>query len=76
MQSGIFQNGSGIILIIILQQFRAPLIQEQVWNIPGLTVIGLANDPYPLDEVIAHEICHNWFYSAIGSDERRFPFYG
>jgi hypothetical protein len=41
---------------------------------PGLTVIGLAGDPYLLDEVIAHEICHSWFYSAIGSNERRFPF--
>jgi hypothetical protein len=41
---------------------------------PGLTVIGLAGDPYQLDQVIAHEISHNWFYSAIGSDERRFPF--
>ena len=41
---------------------------------PGLTVIGLANDSYALDEVIAHEICHNWFYSALGSDERRYPF--
>jgi len=41
---------------------------------PGLTVIGLAKDPYLLDEVLAHEICHSWFYSAIGSDERRFPF--
>jgi hypothetical protein len=41
---------------------------------PGLTVIGLAGDPYLLDQVIAHEISHNWFYSAIGSDERRFPF--
>jgi hypothetical protein len=41
---------------------------------PGLTVIGLAEDPYLLDEVIAHEACHSWFYSAIGSNERRFPF--
>ena len=41
---------------------------------PGVTVIGLAGDPYLLDEVVAHEICHSWFYSAIGSDERRFPF--
>jgi len=41
---------------------------------PGLTVIGLANDSYSLDEVIAHEICHNWFYSALGSNERRYPF--
>jgi len=41
---------------------------------PGLTVIGLAGDPYLLDQVLVHEICHNWFYSAVGSDERRFPF--
>jgi hypothetical protein len=41
---------------------------------PGLTVIGLTGDPYFLDDVIAHEICHSWFYSALGSDERSFPF--
>lgn len=41
---------------------------------PGLTVIGLAKDPYLLDEVISHEICHSWFYSALGSDERRYPY--
>lgn len=41
---------------------------------PGITVIGLAKDPYFLDEVIAHEICHSWFYSVLGSDERRFPY--
>ncbi len=41
---------------------------------PGITVIGLAKDPWRLEEVIIHEICHNWFYSAIGSDERSFPF--
>ena len=41
---------------------------------PTLTVIGLAKTPYFLDEVLAHEICHSWFYSAIGSDERRYPY--
>ncbi len=41
---------------------------------PGVTVIGLARDPYLLDEVLAHEISHMWFYSSIGSDERRYPF--
>lgn len=41
---------------------------------PGLTVIGIAKDPWRLEEVIIHEICHSWFYSAIGSDERAFPF--
>jgi len=41
---------------------------------PGLTVIGLASDAYALDGVIAHEICHSWFFSALGTDERRYPF--
>jgi hypothetical protein len=41
---------------------------------PGIAVIGLVNDAYALDQVIAHEACHNWFYSALGSDERRFPY--
>ena len=41
---------------------------------PGLTVIGLAKKSYFLDEVLAHEICHSWFYSALGSNERIFPF--
>ncbi len=41
---------------------------------PGITVIGLAKDAYGLDEVIAHEIAHSWFYSALGSNERRYPF--
>ncbi len=41
---------------------------------PGITVIGLADDAYSLDEVISHEICHSWFYSALGSNERRYPF--
>ncbi len=41
---------------------------------PGITVIGLADDAYALDEVIAHEACHSWFYSALGSNERRYPY--
>ncbi|HEX2967724.1 MAG TPA: M1 family metallopeptidase [Bacteroidales bacterium] len=41
---------------------------------PGMAIIGDAEDDYTLDEVIAHEICHSWFYSALGSDERTFPF--
>ena len=41
---------------------------------PGITVIGLPKDAYSLDKVIAHEACHNWFYAALGSNERRFPF--
>lgn len=41
---------------------------------PGLTVIGETYDDYTLDEVLTHEIGHNWFYSALGSNERRYPY--
>jgi len=41
---------------------------------PGLSEIAMVDDAYLLEEVLAHEICHSWFYSAVGSDERRFPF--
>lgn len=41
---------------------------------PGMAIIGDEEDSYSLDEVIAHEICHSWFYGALGSDERRYPF--
>ncbi len=41
---------------------------------PGITVIGQTEDAYSLDDVIIHETGHNWFYSALGTNERRFPF--
>ncbi len=41
---------------------------------PGLAIIGNVDDPYTLDQVISHEISHNWFYSSLGSNERRYPF--
>ena len=41
---------------------------------PGLAVIGAAESAYSLEEVIVHEVGHSWFYSALGFDERRYPF--
>ena len=41
---------------------------------PGITVIGLTDNAYSLHEVITHEIVHSWFYSALGSNERRYPY--
>ncbi|MDD4107776.1 MAG: M1 family metallopeptidase, partial [Prolixibacteraceae bacterium] len=41
---------------------------------PGITVIGLADDAWSLDEVLSHEIFHNWFYGALATNERKYPF--
>ncbi|MBB4079737.1 hypothetical protein GGR28_002362 [Lewinella aquimaris] len=38
---------------------------------PMITVIGMSGSSYALDEVLAHEIGHNWFYGVLGSNERR-----
>jgi len=41
---------------------------------PDITVIGLVEDAYNLDQVITHEAGHNWLFGALGSNERRYPF--
>lgn len=37
---------------------------------PMITVIGLASDGRALDNVITHEVGHNWFYGILASNER------
>lgn len=37
---------------------------------PMITVIGLMGNPQSLDEVITHEVGHNWFYGILGFNER------
>lgn len=37
---------------------------------PMITVIDFAGNARNLDEVITHEIGHNWFYGALASNER------
>lgn len=39
---------------------------------PMVTVIGEMNDAKTLDQVIAHEVGHNWFYGILGSNEREY----
>jgi hypothetical protein len=53
---------------------QAPMAAGSGMEYPGLAVIGYADDEWSLNQVITHEVAHNWFYSAIGSDERRYPF--
>ncbi|MCS7037776.1 MAG: M1 family metallopeptidase [Saprospiraceae bacterium] len=40
---------------------------------PMITVIGDADNAESLDEVIAHEVGHNWFYGILASNERDYP---
>ncbi len=40
---------------------------------PMITVIGNSSGPADLDDVITHEVGHNWFYGILASNERDHP---
>jgi hypothetical protein len=40
---------------------------------PMITIIGNMGSVESLDNVIAHEVGHNWFYGILGSNERDHP---
>jgi hypothetical protein len=41
---------------------------------PMITVIGNSSSAQSLDNVITHEVGHNWFYGILASNEREHPF--
>lgn len=40
---------------------------------PMITIIGNMGSAVELDQVIAHEVGHNWFYGMLASNERNHP---
>lgn len=40
---------------------------------PNVTIIGESGNAVSLEEVIMHEVGHNWFYGMLGSNERDHP---
>ncbi len=40
---------------------------------PTITIIGYSYNALSLEQVIMHEVGHNWFYGVLGSNERRHP---
>lgn len=40
---------------------------------PMITVVGRSSSSFMLEQIIVHEIGHNWFYGILGSNERIHP---
>lgn len=41
---------------------------------PGITIVSAGSTDVSLDEVITHEVGHNWLYGILGFNERDYPY--
>lgn len=53
---------------------QSPLMAGLGMEYPGLAVVSQTKNAYTLERVIVHEASHNWFYGALGTNERRYPY--
>jgi len=52
---------------------EGPLSAGGGMEYPMITIIDPMPDSVLLDNVVTHEVGHNWFYGILGFDERRYP---
>lgn len=52
---------------------QVPLGHDFGMEYPMITSINIAGNAKYLDDVISHEVGHNWFYGALASNERKHP---
>ena len=57
----------------IVQAVEGPKSFGGGMEYPTITVISSSNDGKGLDNTIAHEIGHNWFYGILATNEREYP---
>lgn len=86
-QAGLWKNAAGYVARAV--EFYSAHVGEYPWphatavegalsagagmEYPMITIIGDAEDAKSLDEVIAHEVGHNWFYGILATNERDHP---
>jgi hypothetical protein len=52
---------------------EGPLSAGGGMEYPTITVIASTNSKRLVNTAVIHEVGHNWFYSMLGSNERRYP---
>lgn len=57
----------------ICQALEGALSAGAGMEYPTITIIGKSGNGQTLDNVITHEVGHNWFYGMLGFNERRYP---
>ncbi|NSW45308.1 MAG: M1 family metallopeptidase [Bacteroidales bacterium] len=68
-----YSNNVGIYPYKQCTAVEMPYITEGGMEYPTITSIGIYHDENSLQNVILHEVGHNWFYGILASNERNEP---